>query len=53
MSAEVVDGWFFAYFWHYDELDERGWQEAFSVAETVVRARDAFRAWEESSRSGT
>lgn len=51
-SAEVVDGWFFAYFRHYDELDEQGWRQAFSVAEAVVRARDAFRVWEETRRSG-
>ncbi|MBO4204832.1 hypothetical protein [Micromonospora echinofusca] len=52
MSAEVVDGWFLAYFRHQDELDERGWRHAFAVAEAVVRARDAFRSWEESPRSG-
>jgi hypothetical protein len=52
VSAEVADGWFFAYFRHYDELDERGWRQAFSVAEAAVRARDAFKAWEESSPSG-
>ncbi|MCF4122503.1 hypothetical protein L1785_16110 [Antribacter sp. KLBMP9083] len=52
VSAEVADGWFFAYFRHYDELDERGWRQAFSVAEAAVRARDAFKAWEESRRSG-
>ncbi|MGB2572268.1 hypothetical protein ACPFP2_28070 [Micromonospora citrea] len=51
-SAEVVDGWFFAYFRSHDELDERGWRQAFAVAEAVVRARDAYRAWEESRRSG-
>jgi hypothetical protein len=48
VSAEVADGWFIAYFKSYDELDERGWQQAFSVAEAVVRARDAYQAWEES-----
>ncbi|GHH78050.1 hypothetical protein [Promicromonospora soli] len=52
VSVEVADGWFLAYFKHYDELDERAWQQAFSVAEAVVRARDAYRAWEESRPSG-
>jgi hypothetical protein len=52
VSAEVADGWFFAYFKHYDELDERAWQQAFSVADAVVRARDAYRAWEKSRPSG-
>ncbi|MDI1463575.1 hypothetical protein QEZ54_21565 [Catellatospora sp. KI3] len=46
VSAEVVDGWFFAYFRHHDELDEQGWRQAFAVAEAVVRARDAFLAWQ-------
>ncbi|SCG54640.1 hypothetical protein GA0074704_3069 [Micromonospora siamensis] len=52
MSAEVVDGWFLAYFRNHDELDERGWRQVFAVAEAVVRARDAYRAWEGSCRSG-
>lgn len=52
MSAEVIDGWFLAYFRNHDELDERGWRQAFAVAEAVVHARDAFRAWELSQQSG-
>jgi hypothetical protein len=52
MSAEVVDGWFLAYFRSHDELDERWWRQAFAVAEAVVRARDAYRAWAEPRRSG-
>ncbi|BCJ75954.1 hypothetical protein CS0771_54980 [Catellatospora sp. IY07-71] len=51
MSAEVIDGWFLAYFRNHDELDEQGWRQAFAVAEAVVHARDAFRAWEPSRQS--
>ncbi|MFC7759895.1 hypothetical protein ACFQY4_19150 [Catellatospora bangladeshensis] len=52
MSAEVVDGWFLAYFPSQDELDERSWRQAFAVAEAVVRAREAFRARGQSQQSG-